>query len=167
MSTRPSATSAFPREVTRISTRFPRKLPHCHAIAPTYSPTGREAIITREPSGIFVVAVHRPGKGVPLDDYDMGSKDDPQQGRSTRRFRRPSVSPTAPKSVRPVRTSTKPPSSRGLSPIEKAAEAGLLHVVFQPVVDLKTGKPFAFEALVRSKSPDFPNPHAILSAAID
>lgn len=51
--------------------------------------------------------------------------------------------------------------------IEKAAEAGQLHVVFQPVVDLKNGKPFAYEALVRSKSPDFPNPHAILSAAID
>ena len=94
------------------------------------------------------------------------SKDD-QQTRSTRKFRRPSVSP---KSVRPGRPSTKPPSSRGgpgMSLIEKAAESGQLHVVFQPVVDLKTGKPFAYEALVRSKSPDFPNPHAILSAAID
>src|SRR6185436_17794109 len=46
MSTRPSSTSAFPRDVTRTSTRFPRKVPHSHAIALTYSPTRREAIIT-------------------------------------------------------------------------------------------------------------------------
>lgn len=39
--------------------------------------------------------------------------------------------------------------------------------MFQPVVDLRSGRPFAYEALVRSHSPDFPNPHAILSAAID
>jgi len=80
----------------------------------------------------------------------MGAKDDDIPRATTRR-------------LRAARKSTKPPASG----IERAAEDGELHVVFQPVVDLRTGKPFAYEALVRSRAPEFPNPHAILSAAIE
>jgi EAL domain-containing protein (putative c-di-GMP-specific phosphodiesterase class I) len=74
------------------------------------------------------------------------------------------------------RATTKPPprslSPKGtpksaVSPIEEAARAKQLFVVFQPIVDLRTGKPFAYEALVRSKAPAFPDPPAILSAAIE
>lgn len=45
--------------------------------------------------------------------------------------------------------------------------AGELYVVFQPVVDMSTGKAFAYEALVRSHAPDFPNPGVILAAAVE
>ena len=51
--------------------------------------------------------------------------------------------------------------------IEDVAKQRLLFVVFQPIVDLKTGRPFAYEALVRSKSNVFPDPPSILSAAIE
>ena len=38
-----------------------------------------------------------------------------------------------------------------------------LFVVYQPIVHMKTGKPFAYEALVRSRAPAFPDPPSILS----
>lgn len=38
--------------------------------------------------------------------------------------------------------------------------------VFQPVVDLKTQKIFAYEALARTKSPDFDGPLAMFAAAV-
>lgn len=41
-----------------------------------------------------------------------------------------------------------------------------LKVVYQPVVDLKTRKIFAYEALVRSKSPDFESPMSLFAAAV-
>ncbi len=42
-----------------------------------------------------------------------------------------------------------------------------VRVVFQPVVDLKTRKIFAYEALVRSKSPEFDSPMSLFAAAVD
>lgn len=41
-----------------------------------------------------------------------------------------------------------------------------LHVVFQPIVDVATGKVFAHEALVRCKDPRFPSPPALFEAAV-
>ncbi|MBX3199103.1 MAG: EAL domain-containing protein [Labilithrix sp.] len=41
-----------------------------------------------------------------------------------------------------------------------------LKVVYQPLVDLKTKKIFAYEALVRSKSPDFESPMSLFAAAV-
>jgi len=38
--------------------------------------------------------------------------------------------------------------------------------VFQPVVDLKTGKIFAYEALARTKAPEFDGPLALFAAAV-
>lgn len=71
--------------------------------------------------------------------------------------------------MRPSRADFAPGPSRRAQPsrLEEAAAAGELHTVFQPVVDLKTGKPFAYEALVRSRAKDFPNPGAIFAAAIE
>jgi len=41
-----------------------------------------------------------------------------------------------------------------------------LKVVYQPLVDLKTKKVFAYEALVRSSSPDFDSPMSLFAAAV-
>jgi EAL domain-containing protein (putative c-di-GMP-specific phosphodiesterase class I) len=41
-----------------------------------------------------------------------------------------------------------------------------LKVVYQPLVDLKTKQVFAYEALVRSKSPDFESPMSLFAAAV-
>jgi EAL domain-containing protein (putative c-di-GMP-specific phosphodiesterase class I) len=41
-----------------------------------------------------------------------------------------------------------------------------IKVVYQPLVDLRTRKVFAFEALVRSKSPDFESPMSLFAAAV-
>ncbi len=72
---------------------------------------------------------------------------------------------------RSVRTTKPPPRSvapkRTSVTIEDVARQRLLFVVFQPIVNLKTGRPFAYEALVRSKSASFPDPPSILSAAIE
>lgn len=42
-----------------------------------------------------------------------------------------------------------------------------VRVVYQPVVDLRTQKIFAYEALVRSKAPEFGSPMELFAAAID
>lgn len=42
-----------------------------------------------------------------------------------------------------------------------------LSVVFQPIVDLRNGRNFAFEALVRCKDPRYPTPPRLFEAAID
>lgn len=62
-----------------------------------------------------------------------------------------------------------PGPSRSAPPsrLEEVVDNGELHCVFQPVVDLKTGKPFAYEALVRSRAKDFPNPGVIFAAAVE
>jgi EAL domain-containing protein (putative c-di-GMP-specific phosphodiesterase class I) len=41
-----------------------------------------------------------------------------------------------------------------------------VRVVYQPVVDLKTQKTFAYEALVRSNAPEFTNPMELFAAAV-
>ena len=51
-------------------------------------------------------------------------------------------------------------------PIRRLLEERNLFVVFQPVVDLKTHRVFAYEALVRTKSPDFNGPPALFEAAV-
>lgn len=60
------------------------------------------------------------------------------------------------------RASVAPP----VSPIRKLMAAKAFRAVYQPVVDLKTRKIFAYEALVRSTSPDFDNPPAMFDAAV-
>ena len=51
--------------------------------------------------------------------------------------------------------------------IRRVLDARDVRVVFQPVVDLKTHKIFAYEALVRSKSPEFDSPMSLFAAAVD
>ncbi len=58
-------------------------------------------------------------------------------------------------------------AARSSSPIDEVLEKRLVKSVFQPVVDLRTRKVFAYEALARSLSPHFNNPIALFSAAID
>lgn len=50
--------------------------------------------------------------------------------------------------------------------IRRVLDARDLKVVYQPVVDLKTRKIFAYEALVRSKSADFDSPMSLFAAAV-
>ncbi len=45
-------------------------------------------------------------------------------------------------------------------------DARLVRVVYQPLVDLKTGNIFAYEALVRSLSDDFDSPMSLFAAAV-
>jgi EAL domain-containing protein (putative c-di-GMP-specific phosphodiesterase class I) len=42
-----------------------------------------------------------------------------------------------------------------------------VRVVYQPVVDLRTKQIFAYEALVRSKAPEFDSPMSLFAAAVD
>jgi EAL domain-containing protein (putative c-di-GMP-specific phosphodiesterase class I) len=51
--------------------------------------------------------------------------------------------------------------------IRRVLDARDVRVVYQPVVDLVTHEIFAYEALVRSKSPDFDTPMSLFAAAID
>lgn len=53
-----------------------------------------------------------------------------------------------------------------VSPIRRVLDERNLFVVFQPVVDLKSEKIFAYEALVRTKSPHFNGPPALFEAAV-
>lgn len=57
-------------------------------------------------------------------------------------------------------------ASSSLSPIRRVLAERNVFVVFQPVVDLKTDKIFAYEALVRTKSPHFNGPPALFEAAV-
>jgi EAL domain-containing protein (putative c-di-GMP-specific phosphodiesterase class I) len=67
--------------------------------------------------------------------------------------------------VKPLKRQTHPPPPFGA--IRRVLDARDVRVVFQPVVDLRTQKTFAFEALVRSKSPDFETPMSLFAAAVD
>lgn len=60
----------------------------------------------------------------------------------------------------------KPPPERE-SHIPGVLRTGDLRVVLQPIVDLRTGKTFAHEALVRSTSPAFQGPPSLFAEAID
>jgi EAL domain-containing protein (putative c-di-GMP-specific phosphodiesterase class I) len=53
-----------------------------------------------------------------------------------------------------------------LSPIRRLIAEKEFRIVYQPVVDLKTHKIFAYEALVRSKTPDFTSPPQMFDAAV-
>jgi EAL domain-containing protein (putative c-di-GMP-specific phosphodiesterase class I) len=58
------------------------------------------------------------------------------------------------------------PSPRTTVAIRKVVDARLVRVVYQPLVDLKTGNIFAYEALVRSLSDDFDSPMSLFAAAV-
>jgi EAL domain-containing protein (putative c-di-GMP-specific phosphodiesterase class I) len=53
------------------------------------------------------------------------------------------------------------------SPIARVVERREVHVVFQPVVDLRTRGTFAYEALVRSDAAEFDSPPSLFTAAVD
>lgn len=53
-----------------------------------------------------------------------------------------------------------------VSPIRRVLETRAVNVVYQPLVDLKSKKIFAYEALVRSRSPDFDGPMSLFAAAV-
>jgi EAL domain-containing protein (putative c-di-GMP-specific phosphodiesterase class I) len=50
--------------------------------------------------------------------------------------------------------------------IRRVIDERAVRVVYQPIVETKTGKLFAYEALVRSTSPAFDNPGALFAAAV-
>jgi len=50
--------------------------------------------------------------------------------------------------------------------IRRVLDARDLKVVYQPLVDLRTRKIFAYEALVRSNAPEFDSPMALFAAAV-
>jgi EAL domain-containing protein (putative c-di-GMP-specific phosphodiesterase class I) len=52
------------------------------------------------------------------------------------------------------------------SPLRTVLDDRQLRVVYQPVVDLRTRKTFAYEALVRSQSPAFKSPLELFAAAV-
>lgn len=60
----------------------------------------------------------------------------------------------------------KPAPERKL-PIPKVLQTGELGVVLQPIVSLGDGSTFAYEALVRSTSPDFVHPPRLFDEAIE
>lgn len=53
------------------------------------------------------------------------------------------------------------------SPIAETIEQKLVYIVFQPIVDLVTGKTFAQEALARSATPLFQGPLDLFAAAVE
>ena len=53
------------------------------------------------------------------------------------------------------------------SPIRDVIAQRELFIAYQPIVDMQTGKLFAYEALARSKSPSFAGPLQLIQAAID
>lgn len=57
--------------------------------------------------------------------------------------------------------------ARRPSRVPGVLSTGELKVVFQPLVDLGTRRIFAYEALVRSTSPEFRSPPALFAAAIE
>jgi len=53
-----------------------------------------------------------------------------------------------------------------VSAIRRVIEEREVRVVFQPVVDLKTRKAFAYEALARTSAPEFDGPLSLFAAAV-
>lgn len=60
----------------------------------------------------------------------------------------------------------KEPPRRTTVAIRRVVDGRNVRVVYQPLVDLKTRKVFAYEALVRSLSSDFDSPMSLFSAAV-
>ena len=58
------------------------------------------------------------------------------------------------------------PAKRTTIAIKRVIDTRDVKVVYQPIVDLKTKKIFAYEALVRSKSDDFDGPMSLFAAAV-
>ncbi len=52
------------------------------------------------------------------------------------------------------------------SPISRVLSQREVNVVYQPVVDLRTRRVFAYEALARTSAPEFDGPIALFSAAV-
>ena len=52
------------------------------------------------------------------------------------------------------------------SAIRRVIESRDVFVVYQPLVDLRSGKIFAYESLARTKSPDFDGPMSLFAAAV-
>jgi EAL domain-containing protein (putative c-di-GMP-specific phosphodiesterase class I) len=50
--------------------------------------------------------------------------------------------------------------------IRRVVEQREVHVVFQPVVDLRSRKVFAYEALARTRAPEFDGPMSMFAAAV-
>ncbi|MBW2463391.1 MAG: EAL domain-containing protein [Deltaproteobacteria bacterium] len=59
------------------------------------------------------------------------------------------------------------PRVRRPSRIPGVLRSGDIQVVYQPLIDLRTNRVFAYEALVRSTSPEFKSPPALLTEAIN
>ena len=57
-------------------------------------------------------------------------------------------------------------AQEAVSAIRRVIASREVHVVFQPVVDLRTRKVFAYEALARTKAPEFDGPMALFAAAV-
>ncbi len=51
--------------------------------------------------------------------------------------------------------------------IRRVLDERAVRMVYQPVVDLRTHKVFAYEALVRSKAPEFTSPPELFNAAVE
>lgn len=51
--------------------------------------------------------------------------------------------------------------------IRDVIEKRLVRIVFQPLYDMQRGKIFAYEALVRGTTPEFPGPAEILKSAVE
>lgn len=59
------------------------------------------------------------------------------------------------------------PKASGDASIREVIAARAVSIAYQPIVDVNTGKVFAYEALARSKSPAFKGPLELLAAAIE
>lgn len=63
-----------------------------------------------------------------------------------------------------MRTPTLPPPTLA---IRRLLERREVRIAYQPIVDLQTRHVFAYEALARPTAPEFPNPQALLAAAVE
>ncbi|MEO7093605.1 MAG: EAL domain-containing protein, partial [Polyangiales bacterium] len=72
-----------------------------------------------------------------------------------------------------MKRSTLSPPLEGIVPppathaIRRVLDEKAVRMVYQPVVDLRTRRVFAYEALVRSKAPEFPTPPDLFNAAVE
>ncbi|MCX5747379.1 MAG: EAL domain-containing protein [Proteobacteria bacterium] len=58
------------------------------------------------------------------------------------------------------------PPSLEIPAIRRVIEQREVRIVYQPVVDLRSGSTFAYEALVRSSAPEFTSPPLLFDAAV-
>lgn len=72
-------------------------------------------------------------------------------------MKRPTLSP-------PVTDIIHPPATHA---IRRVLDEKAVRMVYQPVVDLRTRRVFAYEALVRSKAPEFTSPPELFNAAVE